>query len=74
MKEAMVNFEKTVNELMENCKAAMGSLVFETDMDDRALNVLKLSFKLVDASMEVMKAQSEMMIEMNNKLDTLIEK
>lgn len=74
MKEAMNTFENAVNELMDMCKSELGKIMFDEDMDERALRLLRMSFNLVDASMNVMKAQSDMMIEMNNKLDTLIEK
>lgn len=72
MKEAMEKFEKAVDEMMDMCKAALGQFVFDEDMDDKALDCMRTSFKLVNASMELTKAQAEMMIEMNEKLDKLI--
>lgn len=74
MKEAMEKFENAVNELMDMSKRELGQIVFEEDMDDRAISVLRMSFNLVDASMELMQAQTKLMIEMNEKLDKLVEK
>ena len=74
MKEAMEKFENAVNELMDMSKRELGQIVFEEDMDDRAISVLLMSFNLVDASMELMQAQTKLMLEMNEKLDKLVEK
>jgi hypothetical protein len=74
MKEAMKNYEDAVNDVMNACKGVLGEFVLEEDMDERALDMLKKSFKLVTASMELMKAQNEMLIQANEKLDKLVNK
>lgn len=72
MKEAMNNFAGAVEELMDICKAEIGRAIVEDEMDEKMIKMMQLSFKLVDASMNLMKEQSETLIEMNEKLDTLI--
>lgn len=72
MKEAMNNFEGAVNELMDICKAELGRAIVDEEMDEKMIKMLQLSFRLVDASMNLVKEQSETLIEMNEKLDTLI--
>ncbi len=73
MKEAMIKFDKAVNELMDICKAELGREMFGEDIyDERTLTMLQASFRLVNASMELTRKQNETMIEMNEKLDRLL--
>lgn len=72
MKEAMKNYEAAVNDVMDVCKGVLSEFVFDDNMDERAVDMLKKCFKLVNAAMDLTKAQTEMMIEMNEKLDKLV--
>ena len=72
MLEAMNKFEGVVNELVDTCKDELGREMI--DMDDRAANIVRLSFKLVDAAMGLIKEQTELMVDMNEKLDKIISK
>lgn len=74
MKEAMNKFEKAIDEMMDLCKSELGRALLDSDMDERALTAVRMAFNLVDASMNLMKTQADMMIEMDNKLNTLIER
>ena len=72
MKEAMNNFEGAVNELMDICKTELGRSIVDDEMDEKTIKVLQLSFKLVNASMKLVEEQADLLIEMNEKLDTLL--
>jgi hypothetical protein len=73
MKENMEKLENAMNELMDICKSEIGRMMFDADeVDERGLLALRSCFKLVSASMSLMKEQTDMMVEMNKKLDKLI--
>ena len=74
MKNAMEKFENAVNELMSLCKSKLGEIMFDEYMDDESLRMLRMCFNLTDASMNLMKEQNNMLIEMNEKLDRLTTK
>lgn len=76
MKEAMKKFDNAVNEMMDIFKGEIGKLMFDPNVeyDDRAISLVRSSFALMDAAMELTRAQTNMMIEMNEKLDQLVEK
>lgn len=75
MKEAMNKFDNAVNELMDVFKGEIGRLIFDLNVeyDDSAITRVRSSFALMDAAMELTRAQTNMMIEMDKKLDRLVE-
>lgn len=75
MKEAMNKFDNAVNEMMDIFKGEIGKLMFDpsVECDERTIGLVRSSFALMDAAMKLTKAQSNMMIEMNEKLDKLVE-
>lgn len=74
MKEAMEQFDSAMEEMMDMCKAELGRFMFEEDVDERAFEFMRTSLKLVNTAMNLMKAQTNTMIEMNEKLDALTKK
>lgn len=74
MKEAMNNFEGAVNELMDICKTELGRAIVDDEMDERTIKMLQLSFKLFNASMKLLEEQTDLLIEMNEKMDTLLKR
>jgi hypothetical protein len=74
MKEAMNNFENATKEMLELCAAEFGKAMIDGDMSETEITALQKALKLTNAAMEVVKAQSDMLIELNDKLDKLIER
>lgn len=74
MEEAMKKFENAMDDMMSKCKAAMGQFVFEEGMDGQVFGLMRSAFTLGDAFMDLMKAHTKMMSEMNEKLDKLVDK
>lgn len=74
MKEAMNKFDKAVNGLMDIFKGEFGRLMFDEDVDERAIGLVRSSFELLDAAMELTRKQADMLIEMDKKLDGIVEK
>lgn len=72
MKEAMIKLENEVNEMMDLIKKELGESVFEDGLDETGLIAMVKAFKLVNTSLDFIKAQTAMMIEMDEKLDKLI--
>lgn len=72
MMEAMKKFEDAVNEVMDLCKGELGKMMFDEDIDDTSLRAMRMCFNLIDASMNLLKEQTKMMNEMNEKLDKLM--
>lgn len=64
---------KEIKELKKICmKAATDESVF-MDMDPLALSMLQTCFRLIDASVELMEEQADMIETMDRKLDKLLE-
>ena len=74
MKEAMNNFEKAFNKLMDLCKGEFGKCMFDGNMSDTDIATMLRVIELGNAAIDVMKAQTNLMIEMNDKLDKMIER
>ena len=74
MERTYKEFEEAMNEVMSVCKAQLADLMFDGDMDEQAIAMLRAGFKLIDASKNLMKKQAETMDEMNEKLDKLLDR
>ena len=71
LERAYTEFENAMDEVMGICKAQLAELMFDGDMDERAIALLRASFKLIDASKNLMRTQSETLDKMDEKLDRL---